>query len=161
MTDNIFVTVGAQMAFDRLVHTVDRWAAATDRDVDVFAQIGPTDAPPSHVAHAVSMGPEDFSDRLDWADVVVAHAGMGTIISALVIGKPIVVLARSGAMKETRNDHQVATVDRFANRHGVTVVRDESDLLAVLEGGSWIAPDKIATDASSQLIETIRDFVNA
>ncbi len=106
------------------------------------------------------MGPDEFASRVEWADVIVAHAGMGTIISALVAGKPIVVLPRSGGLKETRNDHQVATAERFADREGLKAVRDVADLVLVLERGDWTAPGKITTEASQQLIDTIRDFVD-
>ena len=158
---HVFVTVGAQMAFDRLVHAVDRWAATTEREVEVFAQIGPSDDPPTHVPHVASMGPADFAERMAWADVVVSHAGMGTIISALVDGTPLVLLPRLGARQETRNDHQVATVARFADRDGVTAVDDENALVEVLEAGRWSRPASISTEASPELISTIRDFIDA
>lgn len=37
----IFVTVGTQVQFDRLIRTVDEWAGARARS-DIFAQIGPS-----------------------------------------------------------------------------------------------------------------------
>lgn len=158
--NNIFVTVGAQMAFDRLVHAVDEWASTTERDVDVFAQIGRTKAPPAHIEHINSLGPSDFAERLAWADVVVSHAGMGTIISALVDGTPLVLMPRLGSRQETRNDHQVATVARFADRAGVTAVDDEHDLIGVLEAANWSHPETISDYASDDLIEAIRDFID-
>ena len=36
----IFVTVGTQLAFDRMIKAVDEWAGARGR-TDVFAQVGP------------------------------------------------------------------------------------------------------------------------
>ena len=103
----IFVTVGAQMAFDRLVRTVDEWAATRGRK-DVFAQIGPTEWRPRHIEWVAFLPPEDFRKRVADATMVVAHAGMGSIITALELGKPILVMPRRGHLQETRNDHQVA-----------------------------------------------------
>ena len=47
----IFVTVGTQLPFDRLVRAVDAWAAEHPQ-VDVFGQIGPASFRPKHFAHA-------------------------------------------------------------------------------------------------------------
>jgi UDP-N-acetylglucosamine transferase subunit ALG13 len=158
VTEHVFVTVGAQMAFDRLVHAVDEWAQQTDRDVEVFIQAGPTERPP-RTAHVDSLDPAGFADRMEWADVVVSHAGMGTILSALVDGVPLVLLPRRGALMETRNDHQVGTVDRFGEKAGITAVADEHELVSVLERGDWSQPDTISPTASPQLIERLRSFI--
>ena len=107
----IFVTVGAQMPFDRLVKAVDQWAASQGRG-DV-AQIGSTDYRPSAIQWTRFLDPEKFKHRFETAKVVVAHAGTGSIITALQLGKPILVMPRRANLRETRNDHQVATADRF------------------------------------------------
>ena len=58
----IFVTVGGQMPFDRLVSVVDRWAAETGRD-DVFAQIGSSELKPANIETAPFLSPEDFRKK--------------------------------------------------------------------------------------------------
>ena len=161
MTDRIFVTVGAQMHFDRLVGAVDMWSASTTRKVEVFAQVGPSEAPPANVEWTRSLGPHEFADRMRWADVVVSHAGMGTILSCLVEGVPLVLMPRRGDLMETRNDHQVGTIARFADWAGVTSAPDEDAVVATLESGDWSRPDAISPHASTELIATIRDFIDA
>ena len=47
----IFVTVGTQLPFDRLIRAVDNWAKAAGRR-DVFAQIGPASYRPLHIDSA-------------------------------------------------------------------------------------------------------------
>src|SRR5579859_3180811 len=108
----IFVTVGAQMPFDRLVRTVDLWAGRKGRR-DVFAQVGPTALSPSNIAYEKFLDPASFRAKVEEASVIIAHAGMGSILTALEAGKPILILPRRGDLKETRNDHQVATAQRF------------------------------------------------
>ncbi|MFT5695473.1 MAG: UDP-N-acetylglucosamine transferase subunit ALG13, partial [Myxococcota bacterium] len=109
----IFVTVGAQMSFDRLIGWVDDWAVANSRS-DLAAQIGPSDFAPKALEVIPFMDPQEFRRRMVDATAVVAHAGMGTIITALELGKPILVVPRLGDLDETRNDHQVATANRLA-----------------------------------------------
>ncbi len=155
----IFVTVGAQMPFDRMVQAIDRWAADRSRD-DVFAQIGPTEWHPSAIEWTKFLQPPEFASKVEEADAIVAHAGMGSIITALTTGKPILVMPRRGDLRETRNDHQIATARRFAELGRVAVAFDESELEAKLDViGDLRAADRVGPDASEQLIGTIREFI--
>ena len=52
----IFVTVGHQMPFDRLIAAVDAWAGARGRS-DVFAQIGTTSLRPASFNAATTFDP--------------------------------------------------------------------------------------------------------
>ena len=116
----IFATVGSQEPFDRLIRAVDEWAVLHGRS-DVFAQIGDSTYCPEHIKFTKFLEPSEYNRVIHEASVVVAHAGMGAIISALEIGKPVVVMPRRGALRETRNDHQVATAERFGVRGRVIV----------------------------------------
>lgn len=155
----IFVTVGAQMAFDRLVRAVDQWAEVRKR-MDVFAQIGPADYIPQHIEFEHFIDPPEFRRRVSEADAIVAHAGMGSIITALELGKPIIVMPRRGDLKETRNDHQVATAKRFLAQGRIAVAFDEAELLQKLDQIEAIrGGQRISTEASPDLISTLKAFL--
>src|SRR5262245_61048293 len=128
----IFVTVGAQMPFDRLIRAVDEWAATCGRS-DIFAQIGPSNYRPRHIRATRFIDPPEFRERVEAARVVVAHAGMGSILTALELGKSIIVMPRRGDLKETRNDHQVATARHLLAQGRVLVAFDEQQLLELLD----------------------------
>jgi UDP-N-acetylglucosamine transferase subunit ALG13 len=156
----IFTTVGSQEPFDRLIRAVDEWAALHGRS-DVFAQIGASNYRPEHIKFTKFLEPAAFNRAIHEASVVVAHAGMGSIISALEIGKPIVVMPRRGALRETRNDHQVATAERFGMRGRVIVSNDEQDLAEKLDYALTLGTmDRVNPEASPRLIATIRAFLN-
>jgi UDP-N-acetylglucosamine transferase subunit ALG13 len=123
----IFLTVGAQMPFDRLVRAVDTWAARGGND-GVFAQIGRSAYRPAHLRYTEFLDPRAFREAFTDAGVIVAHAGMGTIINALELRKPILVMPRRGDLAETRNDHQLATAQRFRELGLVEVALDEREL---------------------------------
>jgi len=155
----IFVTVGAQMAFDRMVRTVDEWAAGAGRN-DVFAQIGPAEYTPSHIEHVRFLEPPQFYEKARTADVIVAHAGMGSIITALTLGKPIVVLPRRGDLRETRNDHQIHTARRLAEQGKVAVAMDENELLERLGRLEDLkAQGAIGPHAQDSLIQAVRSVI--
>jgi len=86
---------------------------------------------------------------------------MGSIISALEIGKPIVVMPRRGALRETRNDHQVATAERFGVRGRVIVAQDEQEFAETLDYALTLGTlDRVNAEASPRLIATIRAFLD-
>jgi len=158
----ILVAVGTQFPFDRLVETVDKWAA-TSGTSDVIAQIGPSSFVPTAIQAHAFLPPAEFEALLERADLVVAHCGMGSILSALSHGKRIVVMPRSAAKGEHRNDHQHATAQRFSGRPGVTVAWDETDLRNCLERSDHGAEDAdlqpIASKAPRQLTDRLRAFL--
>ena len=155
----ILITVGGQMPFDRLVQTVDNWAA-NHRDTQCFAQIGPGGWRPIHMEWIEFLSPPVFREKLENANLVVAHAGMGTILSALDLGKRLIVLPRLGRLGETRNDHQVATAKRLKSMGLVEYALDEKDLIERLCNLKMIKSRKIISPyANSSLIRVLRAFI--
>jgi UDP-N-acetylglucosamine transferase subunit ALG13 len=155
----IFVTVGSQEPFDRLIRAVDQWAGLRGLS-EVFAQIGGSALRPRHIQFTHSMEPSEFNRAMQKARVIVAHAGMGSIISALELGKPIVVMPRRANLRETRNDHQVATAERFGAQGKVIVAADEQDLPEKLDHALTLGEThRIQAQASPRLIATIRAFM--
>lgn len=154
----IFVTVGAQMAFDRLIEWVDEWAIAEGRR-DVVAQIGPSSYQPRQIRVVPFMSPPEFRRRLAEADAIIAHAGMGSIINALELAKPIVVVPRLSALGETRNDHQVATARRLSEE-GLVLEADSPERLAeqmkTISGLTRVG--SIGAHAQDSLLERLRAF---
>ena len=156
----ILVTVGAQMPFDRMVKAVDAWAGARRRQ-DVFAQIGETDYRPMNVEWTPFIEPQDFRQRVAQSNVLVAHAGMGSILTALEAGKAILVMPRRGDLRETRNDHQIATARRFLELGKVAVAFDENELASKLDELDRLAgAGRIGPHASERLINTLRTFID-
>lgn len=157
----IFVTVGTQLPFDRLIEAVDAWAARHP-EAEVFAQIGATALRPRHIAFKDFIENAEAKQQLLTADLVVAHAGMGTILTRLETGLPMLVMPRQAARGEHRNDHQLATAKRLAHLPGLQVVDDEVELEDRLDD---FEPRPVTTRvdavASPALISAIRDFVSA
>jgi UDP-N-acetylglucosamine transferase subunit ALG13 len=155
----IFTTVGSDLPFERLVRVVDEWAYETGRD-DVFAQIGHTQWRPKHIAWTHFLQPAEFSRRFTEADVVIAHAGMGTILSALQWKKPILVMPRQTSLGEVRNDHQFATARHLAAQGKINVAMNEDELKSKLCELRQLQPrERIGPYASESLINALREFI--
>jgi len=147
------------MPFDRLVGTVDEWAGRAGRS-DVYAQIGPTSLVPRHVAWTHHLTPGEFRERVDEATLVIAHAGMGSILTSLESGTPLLVFPRRARFRETRNDHQVATARWLDEQRKALVAWDEQELVSTLDGLDRLEPPaRISPWASPPLLRAIRDFI--
>jgi UDP-N-acetylglucosamine transferase subunit ALG13 len=155
----IFVTVGTQLPFDRLISAVDEFAGAGPRH-EVFAQIGPSRLRPRHIEYAQFLSSEECGARMQAANAVVGHAGMGTILTSLELGKPLLVMPRRAALGEHRNDHQLATAHWFAERGRVKVAFDEADLpLSLGELDRIAAQPRISPFAPDEFIAALRAFI--
>lgn len=153
----IFATVGTQLPFDRLIAALDDWAA-THRHIEVFAQIGCGDYLPRHMAWTRDMEPGAFRARMVACATVVAHAGMGSIISAIELDKRVIVMPRRAALGEHRNDHQLATVARLSHLRGFEVVHEPEELYAALMRDPARVDASASVGADPGLITAIRDF---
>lgn len=160
----IFLTLGTHEPFDRLVRAVDDWCRSTGRGAEVFGQI--TDHPgyePKAFKWVATLPPQEYRARCREAALIIAHAGMGSIITAMTYHKPIVIMPRRADLGEQRNDHQLATAERFGPRPGVFVAADETALPALLNsllaeaaeaGSATVSPfaEPRLTDALRQMI---------
>lgn len=155
----IFVTVGTQLPFDRLVRAVDAWTGRKGRD-DVFAQIARGGYRPRHLRWAEFLGADECQRKLAEADAIIAHAGMGSILTALELGKPILVMPRRVELGEHRNDHQSATIARLHGRTGILVAEHEQEVPERMEELMALGLRKqIPAQASPQLLRALRQFV--
>ena len=159
----IFLTIGSHEPFDRLVRAVDDWVAQSG--MEVFGQITERAAyQPVNFPATAHLSVSDYQARCREADFLVAHAGMGSILTALQLGKPIVVLPRRGHLKETRNDHQYATAERLGARAGITVALSDEELPAALDMVSGktsdLAAAPISKTAEPSLIAAVRGMIS-
>jgi UDP-N-acetylglucosamine transferase subunit ALG13 len=155
----IFLTVGTQLAFDRLVLGVDSWLSTRPR-IAAFAQIGPKAYKPRHMRWKEFLDVGEFEEIARNAQAIISHAGMGTVITALDLDKPILIMPRRAALREHRNDHQVATARWLSSRGDILVAMDEYELPArVDELLSGNCRPRGQVEVSRQLIEKIRTFI--
>jgi UDP-N-acetylglucosamine transferase subunit ALG13 len=148
------------MPFDRLVSAVDEWAGI-NHHLEIFAQIGDTQYTPRHIKWVKTLNPPEFREHVTKASAIVAHAGMGTILTSLQLGVPILVMPRTAALMETRNDHQIATARRFREMGRVQVAMDESELPAMLDQVLNLTPgETISAQASPELLSALAAFIH-
>lgn len=160
----IFATVGTQLPFDRMLTSLDSWAAHNP-GIPVLAQTGDSPGSFPHIETVSSLSQAEFREQFDKARLIVAHAGMGTILSAAEVGKPLILMPRRLKFKEHRTDHQQDTANEMARLSNVTIVQDGQDLRRELDRalrrGFQLAPSPVSQETADleQLLGAIQDFV--
>jgi len=156
----IFLTTGTQEPFDRLLKAVDE--VAPSLGTTIIAQVSRSAYVAKHFETFAFASPGDFNRYFNEAELIISHAGMGTIISALEREKPILIMPRLARYREHRNDHQLATAQVFQKLNYVHVAFDEAELktklLTVFNSG--LQPlHKIGKFASPELMGSIKSFL--
>jgi UDP-N-acetylglucosamine transferase subunit ALG13 len=156
----IFVTIGSMFPFDRLIREVDAFAARTPGE-SFFAQTGEGGYEPANMAFAPILAAKAFSEKLKACDLVVAHAGMGSVISAMEAGKPIVILPRKAALGEVTTDHQLATARWLEGKPGLEIAYEEAELPAAIERAmaKRTALEAARAESLTAFIEKIRNVI--
>jgi len=123
--NKIVVTVGTTgYSFRRLV---DQLMTVIPADVEVFWQLGATDVSDLDIeAHDV-VDAEELKRRITEADVVVSHAGAGSLLQCLQAGHIPVYVPRLERFGEQVDDHQQELAE-FAIQTNLAVVADASEI---------------------------------
>jgi len=110
---NVLVTVGTT-PFENLIEYVDR--AIDPNSCNVICQVGTGKYIPENHKYF------SFSDYVEkwysWADVVVCHAGAGTVFRLLQMKKPLIVVPNL-----TRTDSHQADLAQYLETNNLAVVR--------------------------------------
>ena len=128
----IFVTVGTQLAFDRMIESVDKWAQARGI-ADIFFQIAEGEYQPKMGRTERYVDASLYEEVFNGSELIVGHAGMGSIITSLENNKEIIVFPRRYALGEHRNDHQMATAKRINDMAGCHVAWSADELWYALD----------------------------
>ena len=155
----ILVSVGTQFPFNRLIDMVDQWAKHNpDLCQNILMQTGPDGPPPKNTEFAKFLCPAEYKEALSTAELLITHAGIGSILSAIEVGLPVIIVPRSSDLGEHRNDHQTSTAREFAQRKGIYVARTQDELNHLLDIRSTLgAPESV--DVDEAFIQRVDQFI--
>lgn len=128
----IFVTIGTQLPFDRLIKAVDD-IAFRHPELAFYAQIGQGSYKPKNMEFSRFLSSAEFESKVNNCDYIVAHAGMGSVLTALKYRKPLIAIPRESKLGEHRNDHQLATASQLKAYEGMYITSDIVDLEGFIE----------------------------
>jgi UDP-N-acetylglucosamine transferase subunit ALG13 len=149
----IFVTIGTQIPFDRFIEAIDEIAVLINETIIVQTFKGKYQ--PKCVQTVNFLNPNDFKNFIDKARLIVSHAGMGSILSALEYEKPIIIFPRLASLGEHRNDHQIATAMKMNELGYVYVAYDKKQLKELMLNKDLKPLKTINKNTSSELMKSI------
>lgn len=128
----IFVTVGTQkFQMNRLIETMDRFAE--NYSDEVVMQIGNSDYMPKNCEYYKFIKKEEFAKLLEKCDVLVTHAGVGSIMDGIRANKPVVAIPRLKKYDEHVDDHQLEVAQALGKEKCILVCSDMDELPEILE----------------------------
>ncbi|MFH1039058.1 MAG: glycosyltransferase [PVC group bacterium] len=126
----IFVTIGAsEFQFNRMLRWVDR--ALEDLSIpreEIFFQVGCSSYRPRTGESVDYIDFHGMEERIKKANIVICHAGVGTILISLVNGKKPIVIPRREEYAETVDNHQVIFASHLAANNLVVYPLNNRDL---------------------------------
>ncbi len=155
----IFATVGTQLPFPRLMLALDRIAEA--HGLSITAQTAEPHASYPHLNATAHLHPAAFGDHVRRASILVGHAGIGTVLTARKLAKPLIVLPRRASLGEHRNEHQLATAKVLNGLAGIYVAWEERDLERWLTSRELAGASAGSSPDRDRLNMHIRKFIEA
>lgn len=124
--ERVVVTLGTMedYSFRRLV---EQAMAVIPSSAEVLWQVGCTDVSDLPIRGARQIPAHELRAAIEAADVVIAHAGCGSSVAALEVGKKPVLVPRSAAHGENVDDHQMLLAEELASRK-LAIVRSVEEL---------------------------------
>lgn len=156
----ILVTLGTQdKPFKRLLEEIDRQIEKGNIKDKVIVQAGCTKFKSKNMKIFDLLPTTKFNKLLKECDLLITHAGVGTIIEGLKQNKKIIAVARLKKYKEHTNDHQIQLINNFTEEGYIIGLTEFDSLDDALERVKSFKPKRIKTD-KSDMIKIIEDFID-
>lgn len=154
----IFVTIGTQAPFNRFIKAIDE--IAKDISEPIIAQVYKNTYTPHNIKTVDFLDPDEFNKLFNEARIIVSHAGMGTIISAMTKDKPIIIFPRLASLGEHRNEHQLYTAMEFDDLGYVYVAYDKKQLKDLMLERNLKSLHHISMSVSKELINSLVNYID-
>ncbi len=155
----IFVTVGSQkFKFNRLLEEIDKLIERKVIDEEVFAQIGASDYEPKNYKYKYFITQDEFKEKMFKADLIITHAGTGTIITALKNNKKVIAIPRLAKYGEHVDNHQIQIIDEFKNLNLIEPVYEIKDLENAIKKVNIKKYDKYISNTET-ILNDIKKFI--
>ena len=155
----IFVTLGTQdKGFERLLKQIDKEICKKTITEKVVVQAGHTKFKSKNMEIFDFDSKENIDKLIDKSTIVITHGGVGSILSAVKIGKVVIAASRLKKYKEHTNDHQKQIVKEFADRGYILELRDFTKLGKLVEKAKNFKQKKFVSNTDN-FINIIDDYI--
>lgn len=132
----IFVTIGTMrdLSFSRIFKVIDELCEEGILDgTTISAQMGAESYQPNHFKGFEMLEDDAFRQLIRESDVIISHAGTGTVTTCLKLGKKVIVFPRMAKYKEHYDNHQIELSDVFTQKGYVLSAHNKDQLKICLQ----------------------------
>lgn len=156
----ILILLGTQdKPFNRLLEAVDK--AINDGYIkeEVIAQIGFTKYKSKNIKTFELIPKEEYENIIGRADLIITHAGVGSILTGLNKNKKVIAAARLKEYGEHTNNHQLQILNELYKKGYILRLDDFNDLPKVLEEAKTFKPNKYKSN-NKKFVKMIEDYID-
>ena len=155
----IFVTVGTwYKGYDRLLKAIDSLVESKKIDEEVIVQSGYSSYIPQNTEVIKFCSPKEFEDYVLKSRLVITHAGIGSIATAILAEKPAIVVPRKAELGEVSNNHQFTTAKQLEKEGKVLVAYEVSELESKLKEAETFIP--VQGQGSKAILYEVQRFID-
>lgn len=149
----IFVTLGTQdKQFNRLLEWIQKEIDKGKIKEKVCVQAGSTKFKSDDMEIITLLEVSKFEEYIEKCDILITHAGVGSILTGLKKNKKVIAVARKKEFGEAESDHQQDLIDVFEKEGYILGLNSYEEFDSVL--------DKIKTFKPKKYKFNNGDFVN-
>ena len=157
----IFVILGTQdKKFPRLLEAIQKKIdeGKINKKEEIIVQAGSTKFESKDMKIMDYIPVKEFEELIDKADLIICHAGVGTILTALKKGKKIIACARLKKYGEHVNDHQLQILDNFTTEGYILALKDFDKIDILIKQARNFTPAKFKSNKKFFLKELEREI---
>ena len=150
------VTLGTQhQEFTRLLDYIEK----SDLKGEIIVQAGYTKYESKRMKIFDFISYDEMEKYIDKSDLVITHAGTGSIVMPLKKDKKVIACARLSKFGEHVDDHQVELVDVFYSEGYILKIDEDTSLNEVLKNIKDFKPKKFVSN-TKKFIEILEQEIN-
>ena len=150
------VTLGTQhQEFTRLLDYIEK----SDLKGEIIVQAGYTKYESKRMKIFDFISYDEMEKYIDKCDLVITHAGTGSIVMPLKKDKKVIACARLSKFGEHVDDHQVELVDVFYSEGYILKIDEDTSLNEVLKNIKNFKPKKFVSN-TNKFIENLEQEIN-
>ncbi|WP_186316971.1 PssE/Cps14G family polysaccharide biosynthesis glycosyltransferase [Priestia megaterium] len=157
----VLVTIGSMVEkkFTRLFNIIDELCEQGVLDGNkVTAQVGFDNYQTKNFNTFDMMADEDFKKLINESDLIITHAGTGTVMSCLKQKKKVIIFPRMAEFDEHYDDHQLELCDLFKKDEYVLCATNKEELIKCIVHSEHFRPNVFKSNNSS-MNNLIIDFI--
>lgn len=158
----IFIILGSseEYKFPRLLQIVDELCdEEVIRGEDIVAQIGYTNYSPRNYRAFDMTSDEEFKALVAKADIIITHAGTGSVTSALKAHKKVIIFPRRVEFNEHLDNHQLELSALFSERGYAISAMDKNELKTQIQYIDEFEPKEFVS-SNKKINQLVMDFID-